>query len=121
MFTSRSLSAVPLPQFVYLGIVTSIECNHKQVDSARKGQEVCVKIENVPGETPKLYGRHFDETDMLISKVSTGTGLAFGGGIMDVGAHTCDGDSCRDDVGNIDQQQRQQQQHHQLFLPFRFL
>lgn len=57
-------------QFCYLGIVTSIECNHKQVDTARKGQEVCVKIENVPGETPKLYGRHFDETDMLISKVS---------------------------------------------------
>lgn len=59
-----------LAQFVYLGIVTSIENNHKQVDSARKGQEVCIKIENVPGETPKLYGRHFDETDMLISKVS---------------------------------------------------
>lgn len=57
-------------QFVYLGIVTSIESNHKQVDSARKGQEVCIKIENVPGETPKLFGRHFDETDMLISKVS---------------------------------------------------
>lgn len=55
---------------MYLGIVTSIENNHKQVDSARKGQEVCIKIENVPGETPKLYGRHFDETDMLISKVS---------------------------------------------------
>lgn len=66
MFTTRSFN----PQFVYLGIVTSIECNHKQVDSARKGQEVCVKIENVPGETPKLYGRHFDETDMLVSKVS---------------------------------------------------
>lgn len=79
MFTSRSLSAVPLPQFVYLGIVTSIECNHKQVDSARKGQEVCVKIENVPGETPKLYGRHFDETDMLISKVSTGAVWHLGG------------------------------------------
>lgn len=31
-----------------------------------------MKIENVPGETPKLYGRHFDETDMLISKVSWG-------------------------------------------------
>lgn len=58
--------------------MTSIECNHKQVDSARKGQEVCVKIENVPGETPKLYGRHFDETDMLISKVSVVVNLVGG-------------------------------------------
>lgn len=40
------------------------------MESARKGQDVCIKIENVPGETPKLYGRHFDETDILVSKVS---------------------------------------------------
>ena len=56
-------------QFCYLGIVTSLELNHKPVDKATKGQEVCIKIENVPGETPKLYGRHFDENDLLISKV----------------------------------------------------
>lgn len=57
-------------QFVDLGIVTSIEFNHKTVESARKGQEVCIKIEPIPGESPKMYGRHFDEKDMLISKVS---------------------------------------------------
>ena len=57
-------------QFVDLGRITSIEVNHKPVDIARKGQEVCIKIENIPGETPKLYGRHFDHTDMLMSKVS---------------------------------------------------
>ena len=56
-------------QFCYLGIVTSLELNHKPVEKATKGQEVCIKIENVPGETPKLYGRHFDETDSLVSKV----------------------------------------------------
>lgn len=56
-------------QFVYLGIITSIEVNHKPIEIARKGQEVCIKIENVPGETPKLYGRHFDHTDMVMSKV----------------------------------------------------
>lgn len=61
---------VPSKEFINVGIVTSIENNHKPVDSARKGQEVCVKIENVPGETPKLFGRHFDETDMLVSKIS---------------------------------------------------
>lgn len=37
---------------------------------AKKGEEVCVKIEAVPGEAPKMFGRHFDETDLLISKVS---------------------------------------------------
>ncbi len=40
------------------------------MDSARKGDEVCVKIDAVPGEAPKLYGRHFDDTDLLISRVS---------------------------------------------------
>nr|CAD7256843.1 unnamed protein product [Timema shepardi] len=56
--------------FVYLGVVTSIESNHKNVESARKGQEVCIKIEPVPGEAPKMFGRHFDEKDFLISKRS---------------------------------------------------
>lgn len=57
-------------QFVDIGIVTSIEINHKQVDVAKKGQEVCVKIEPIPGESPKMYGRHFEATDILVSKVS---------------------------------------------------
>ncbi|XP_050073539.1 eukaryotic translation initiation factor 5B [Anopheles maculipalpis] len=61
---------VPSKEFTDLGVVTSIEANHKQIESARKGQEVCIKIEPIPGETPKLYGRHFDETDMLVSKIS---------------------------------------------------
>ena len=39
------------------------------MDSARKGQEVCIKIEPIPGETPKLLGRHFEATDILVSKV----------------------------------------------------
>ncbi|TMW53564.1 hypothetical protein DOY81_001328 [Sarcophaga bullata] len=61
---------VPSKEFVDIGIVTSIESNHKQIDSARKGQEICIKIEPIPGESPKMYGRHFDATDMLISKIS---------------------------------------------------
>ncbi|XP_026476183.1 eukaryotic translation initiation factor 5B-like isoform X2 [Ctenocephalides felis] len=61
---------VPSKDFVDLGIVTSIESNHKQVESARKGLEVCVKIEPIPGEAPKMFGRHFDETDFLVSKIS---------------------------------------------------
>ncbi|XP_046978266.1 eukaryotic translation initiation factor 5B [Vanessa cardui] len=61
---------VPSQEFVDLGLVTSIEVNHKQVETARKGQEVCIKIEPIPGESPKMFGRHFDETDMLVSKIS---------------------------------------------------
>lgn len=56
-------------QFVDIGVVTSIEMNHKSVDSAKKGQEVCVKIEPIPGESPKMYGRHFEATDIIVSKV----------------------------------------------------
>lgn len=44
--------------------------NHKNIDTARKGQEVCIKIEPIPGDAPKMFGRHFEETDMLVSKVS---------------------------------------------------
>uniref|UniRef100_A0A1Q3F4B5 Eukaryotic translation initiation factor 5B n=1 Tax=Culex tarsalis TaxID=7177 RepID=A0A1Q3F4B5_CULTA len=61
---------VPSKEFVDLGVVTSIEANHKQIETARKGQEVCIKIEPIPGETPKMFGRHFEETDMLVSKIS---------------------------------------------------
>lgn len=57
-------------QFLDIGIITSVEINHKQVEFARKGQEVCIKIEPIPGESPKMLGRHFDEKDMLVSKVS---------------------------------------------------
>jgi hypothetical protein len=39
------------------------------VETARKGEEVCIKIEPIPGESPKMFGRHFDETDILVSKV----------------------------------------------------
>ena len=57
-------------QFVDIGVVTSIESNHKQIESARKGQEICIKIEPIPGEAPKMFGRHFEADDMLVSKVS---------------------------------------------------
>ncbi|XP_053162190.1 eukaryotic translation initiation factor 5B isoform X2 [Hemicordylus capensis] len=61
---------VPSKNFIDIGIVTSIEIHHKPVDVAKKGQEVCVKIEPIPGEAPKMYGRHFEATDILVSKIS---------------------------------------------------
>lgn len=47
----------------------SVENNHKAVDKATKGMEVCIKIDPIPGDAPKMFGRHFDETDLLYSKV----------------------------------------------------
>ncbi|XP_041834672.1 eukaryotic translation initiation factor 5B isoform X1 [Melanotaenia boesemani] len=61
---------VPSKGFVDIGIVTSIEMNHKPVDTAKKGQEICVKIEPIPGESPKMYGRHFEATDIIVSKIT---------------------------------------------------
>ncbi|XP_073318748.1 eukaryotic translation initiation factor 5B isoform X2 [Pagrus major] len=61
---------VPSKGFVDIGVVTSIEMNHKSVDSAKKGQEICIKIEPIPGESPKMYGRHFEATDIIVSKIT---------------------------------------------------
>ncbi|XP_049611755.1 eukaryotic translation initiation factor 5B [Syngnathus scovelli] len=61
---------VPSKGFVDIGVVTSIEINHKTVDTAKKGQEICIKIEPIPGESPKMYGRHFEATDILVSKIT---------------------------------------------------
>ncbi|XP_067943985.1 eukaryotic translation initiation factor 5B-like [Watersipora subatra] len=61
---------VPSKEFTNLGIVTSVEKENKPVERATKGMEVCIKIENLPGQAPRLFGRHFDEKDMLVSKIS---------------------------------------------------
>ncbi|XP_072235247.1 eukaryotic translation initiation factor 5B isoform X2 [Leuresthes tenuis] len=61
---------VPSKGFVDIGVVTSIEVNHKSVDTAKKGQEICIKIEPIPGESPKMYGRHFEATDIIVTKIT---------------------------------------------------
>jgi translation initiation factor 5B len=40
------------------------------MDVAKQGQEVCIKIENTTGGAPKLLGRHFLQSDYLVSKVN---------------------------------------------------
>ena len=62
--------AVPSKGNLEIGRVTTIEVNHKTLESARKGQEVCLKIEHFGSDAPKLYGRHFDCTDLLVSRVT---------------------------------------------------
>jgi len=62
--------AVPSKENIEIGRITTIEVNHKTLDSARKGQEVCIKIEHFGSDAPKLYGRHFDYNDLLVSRVT---------------------------------------------------
>lgn len=65
-----TLLCVPSKEFLEVGRVSSIEVNHKTMEKATKGQEVCIKIDPIPGEAPKMFGRHFDENDLLVSKIS---------------------------------------------------
>ena len=58
-------------QFCQLGICNGIQRNNTEVESARKGEEVCIKIDPLPGEAPKMFGRHFDEKDFVVSKVTS--------------------------------------------------
>ncbi len=71
-------------QFLEIGTVTTIEVNHKSIETARKGQEVCIKIEPHGGEAPKMYGRHFDHTDLLVSKVSCTFGTSYYSAIQNI-------------------------------------
>ncbi|OQV23519.1 Eukaryotic translation initiation factor 5B [Hypsibius exemplaris] len=61
---------VPTKEFVDIGVVSSIELNHKPLEMAKKGQEVCIKIEPDPGSAPKLLGRHFEIEDVMVSRIS---------------------------------------------------
>jgi translation initiation factor IF-2 len=52
-----------------VGKVTSIENNHKEVNIAKKGLSVSIKITN-EGNPTMTYGRQFDHTNALYSKLS---------------------------------------------------
>ncbi|KAF5841812.1 translation protein [Dunaliella salina] len=62
---------VPSQGNIELGRIASMELNHKPVDLARAGQSVAMKIEAHSSEQQsRLYGRHFDHTDPLVSLIS---------------------------------------------------
>ena len=53
----------------YIGKVTSIQNNHKDVDIGKKTASVCIKVDNQ--ENPNIaYGRQFDHTNTLYSRIS---------------------------------------------------
>jgi translation initiation factor 5B len=62
---------VPSKGGVDLGKITSLERDHKPVAELRAGERAAVKIEATnPGEAARLYGRHFDCADALVSRIS---------------------------------------------------
>ncbi|KAF5372013.1 hypothetical protein D9615_008054 [Tricholomella constricta] len=58
---------------VPLGKITSLEINHKTFDIVKKAQAgagVAVKIEHAVYQSAKMFGRHFDDKDELLSHIS---------------------------------------------------
>ncbi|EDR05004.1 uncharacterized protein LACBIDRAFT_252126, partial [Laccaria bicolor S238N-H82] len=56
-----------------LGKITSLEINHKNQDIVKKSQAgggVAVKIEHAVYQSAKMFGRHFDEKDELLSHIT---------------------------------------------------
>ncbi|XP_059446154.1 eukaryotic translation initiation factor 5B-like [Corylus avellana] len=62
---------VPQQGFIDIGRIASIENNHKPVDIAKKGQKVAIKIVGSNSEEQqKMFGRHFEVEDELVSHIS---------------------------------------------------
>ncbi|KAF7812912.1 eukaryotic translation initiation factor 5B [Senna tora] len=62
---------IPSREFIDIGRIASIENNHKPVDYAKKGQKVAIKIAGSnPEEQQKMFGRHFEIDDELVSHIS---------------------------------------------------
>eukprot|EP00897_Mesotaenium_endlicherianum_P009893 jgi/Mesen1/8932/ME000548S08440 len=57
--------------FIDIGRIFSMEKDHKVTDKARKGDSVAMKIVGSNAEElQKLYGRHFDHSDELVSHIT---------------------------------------------------
>jgi translation initiation factor 5B len=68
--TGTPLCVFKKEKAVDLGRVTSIEDNKVVVDRATKGQKVAIKIEVQGGATPRMFGRHFLQEDLIYSVVT---------------------------------------------------
>ncbi|KAL4194703.1 hypothetical protein AMTRI_Chr05g60790 [Amborella trichopoda] len=61
---------IPSRDFVGIGKIASLEANHKELQIAKKGEKVAVKIVGNPEESQKMFGRHFDMEDEFVSHIS---------------------------------------------------
>ncbi|KAJ7499438.1 hypothetical protein FB451DRAFT_1205448 [Mycena latifolia] len=60
-------------EIIDLGKITSLEINHKTQDLVKKSQAgagVAVKIEHAVYQSAKMFGRHFDDKDELLSHIT---------------------------------------------------
>ncbi|KAJ6567397.1 hypothetical protein DFH09DRAFT_1156861 [Mycena vulgaris] len=60
-------------EIIDLGKITSLEINHKTHDIIKKSQAgagVAVKIEHAVYQSAKMFGRHFDDKDELLSHIT---------------------------------------------------
>jgi translation initiation factor 5B len=72
--TLRLNTPLCIPQLGMLdvGVVTRLEINHKEVTTAKKGTQLSIRIVNEHNSTI-TYGRQFDHTHNLYSKISRGS------------------------------------------------
>jgi len=62
---------IPSKDFITIGKIASMEVDHKSVEKAGLGKNVAMKIvSTAPSEAGRMYGRHFDQTDELVSHIS---------------------------------------------------
>jgi len=61
---------VPEKEFLEIGRVAGIEKDKKECKIARRGESVCVKIEQTTAQNHITYGRHFDHLNKLYTKIS---------------------------------------------------
>ncbi|KAF8351086.1 P-loop containing nucleoside triphosphate hydrolase protein [Amanita rubescens] len=69
----KSDPATGKKEIIELGKITSLEINHKNQDLVKKSQAgggVAVKIEHAVYQSAKMFGRHFDEKDEVLSHIS---------------------------------------------------
>ncbi|KAI9098362.1 hypothetical protein K1719_024987 [Acacia pycnantha] len=62
---------IPSRDYIDIGRIASIENNRKPVEDAKKGHNVAIKIVGTNSEEQqKMFGRHFEIDDELVSRIS---------------------------------------------------
>eukprot|EP01126_Amoeba_proteus_P034745 TRINITY_DN3473_c0_g2_i12.p1 TRINITY_DN3473_c0_g2~~TRINITY_DN3473_c0_g2_i12.p1 ORF type:complete len:366 (-),score=97.10 TRINITY_DN3473_c0_g2_i12:106-1203(-) len=61
---------IPGKEFLELGKITKIERDHKTLEEAREGEDVCVEITQSEDKQQYMFGRQFDHEDELYSKIT---------------------------------------------------
>jgi len=60
---------VPEREMVNIGVITSIQADHKELKTAKTGDEVCIKVETRDGKNI-MFGRQFDYGHKIMSRLT---------------------------------------------------